>query len=618
MTRKDGEQTIGENEQRIRRKKTIYLVFCTNYTTFAGKNLKDMYKKLLLSAMFMGAMCQIQAQTLEREYKSTGNGNPISGSVFCADPTALEYNGRLYVYGSNDHQQFIANKGQGDNGYGDIKSIVVFSTADMVNWTFHGTIDVAKVCSKWGGNFFRSWAPSVTWRHNEETGKDEFFLYFANWAVNVGVLTAESPIGPWTSPLTNALVTGNSPGVNPCSWCFDPGVVIDENGTGWLSFGGGDPNNKGTDLLPYNAGLVKLKKDMIHLDGSAIKLPAPYHFEASELNVINGKYVYTYCSSWRERKDADWNAYKSEHNINVGKPDRCTMCYMVSDNPMDPDSWVYKGVYGPHPGTSSNNHSHLHKFNGKYYHIYHSGALLEAMKNKKTVDGSASNYRSLCVNEANVNESTATISRVNMDLTGTTAIKNLNPYELQQAETMSTCGGIMYEDFTNVKKNGRISNLGNDASENMQVKIKAGAWTQVRKVDFGSTGAGKFTVRAKGTGKLEIRFGRKAGPTAATVDIASSDLQDYTVELDASNFTDVKSMFLVVTEGTDVCLDAWQFTEAGASGIDAVSSKSAAVENRYDLSGRQLSEGRSHQGIVIEQYTDGNGVKRSRKTNYKR
>ena len=184
-----------------------------------------------MTAVIMTACYLSNAQTIADEYKSASNNNPISASVFCADPTALDYKGRLYVYGTNDHQQFIKNGKKDGNGYGDIKSLVIFSTDDMVNWTFHGTIDVAKVCSKWGGNFFRSWAPSVTWRHNEETGKDEFFLYFANWAVNVGVLTADSPIGPWKSPLSNAIVTGNSPGVNPCTWCFDPGVVIDENGS---------------------------------------------------------------------------------------------------------------------------------------------------------------------------------------------------------------------------------------------------------------------------------------------------------------------------------------------------------------------------------------------------
>ena len=33
------------------------------------------------------------------------NRNPISTNIFCADPTAVEYEGRLYVYGTNDTEQ---------------------------------------------------------------------------------------------------------------------------------------------------------------------------------------------------------------------------------------------------------------------------------------------------------------------------------------------------------------------------------------------------------------------------------------------------------------------------------------------------------------------------------
>ena len=63
----------------------------------------------------------LHAQGIAKNYKADNNNNPISASVFCADPTALDYNGRLYVYGSNDHQQFIKNNKKDGNGYGDIK-----------------------------------------------------------------------------------------------------------------------------------------------------------------------------------------------------------------------------------------------------------------------------------------------------------------------------------------------------------------------------------------------------------------------------------------------------------------------------------------------------------------
>ena len=574
-----------------------------------------MYKKLFLTAALIAACVSTDAQKIATDYKGSDNNNPISANIFCADPTALEYNGRLYVYGSNDHQEFVANGKKGDNTYGNIKSIVVFSTDDMVNWTFHGTIDTKKLCSGWTSNpwyvgYGVSWAPSVTWRHNADTGKDEFFLYFCNSSHGVGVLSAESPIGPWKSPNKKLMVTYDTPGANKqgTNANFDPGVTIDDNGVGWLSFCGLGPSEK---ILPEAARIVKLKPSMTEVDGSAVKINAPYHFEANELNVIGGKYVYTYCSNWASRDN--WDTYKSEHNINVEAPGGGTMCYMVSDTPMDPNSWEFKGYYGP--GVAGNNHSHLQKFQGNYYHIYHNHGdiLLNAMKNDGAVDASAGDYRSICVNKAVVNESTATINRVTLNTTGAPQIKNLNPYVLQQMETMASCGGIQYEGMTNIQKNTKISTLGNDASENLQVKMEPNSWIAVRKVDFGSTGAKAFSLRAKGTGKLDLRTSSSPRATLATIEFSSTDFEDHALILPEGKFKGVKNnLLLVLTEGEDVYVDAWKFTKEG-SGIDEMESSDPVKTQCYDLSGRKLSGTSNHRGIVIEQYIDKNGVKHSRK-----
>lgn len=577
-----------------------------------------MYKKLFMTTAVMAACIHMNAQKPASDYKGNSSGNPISANVFCADPTALEYNGRLYVYGSNDHQQFIKNGKKGENSYGEIKSLVVFSTDDMVNWTFHGTIDTKKICSGWTSNpwyqgYGVSWAPSVTWRTTED-GTEEFFLYFCNSSHGVGVLKANSPIGPWTSPNKKLMIHYDTPGANAIGTNanFDPGVVIDENGVGWITFGGLGPS----EIMPNAARIAKLKPSMTAVDGSAAKIPAPYHFEANELNVMDGKYVYTYCSNWASRNDADWNAYKQEHGITAGKPNACTMCYMVSDNPMDPDSWVYKGVYGPHPGMgTNNNHSHLQKFQGKYYHLYHGAPLMEKWRSAGIIEQNCGIFRSICVNEAKVNESTQTISQVTPDLTGCTAIKNLNPYALQEAETMASCGGVNYEDFSNINKNTRISTLGNDASINMQVKMEAGSWIQQRNLDFGTDGASKFMLRAKGSGTLEIRVGRVGAKPIATVDFSSDAMEDFTVDLDPEKFIGTKkNVYFVVSAATDVYIDAWQFTEKGQEGgISVIESSKKINKKSYDLNGRRLPDSYHNRGIVIEQYTDENGVKHSRK-----
>lgn len=521
-------------------------------------------------------------------YKNTNNGNPISASVFCADPTALEYKGRLYVYGTNDSQEFVANGKTGTNSYNKIKSLVVFSTDDMVNWTFHGTIDVKKICS-WCGN---SWAPSAVWRTNDETGEDEFFIYFANGGSNVGVIKSTvSPVGPFKSPNSQALVNHGMPGVDPCTALFDPGVVIDENGIGWITVGGYSPNAQGTKLQPNNVSIIKLKPSMTEVDGKAVKIPAPYHFEANELNVIGGKYVFTYCSHW-DRDAGEWNTYKSEHNINVNMPGIGTMCYMVSDNPTAPDSWEFKGYYGP--GVVGNNHTHLQKFQGNYYHIYHDhgSVLLDAMKKAGAVDANAGDYRSICINQATVDESTVTIKPVTLSLSGVKSIKNLDPYKLQQAETMAASGGIMYENFKNITKNTTINTLGNDASENLYINISKGSWTMVRDVDFGEEGAKAFILKTKGAGKLEIRLNRVNTAAAATITFDSEDFAEHHIAVDQTLFNGVQKVFFVFIESYKAQFDTWKFSQDEADGIKyakAVPQRKNST-GTYNLSGQRIQQ----------------------------
>lgn len=552
------------------------------------------------------------AQSLAKTYKEVSNGNPISPCVFCADPTALDYDGRLYVYGTNDHQQYIVNNKTGSNGYGNIKSLVVFSTDDMVNWTFHGTIDVGKVCGSWCG---QSWAPSAVWRTSAR-GHDEFFIYFANGGGSVGVIkSTKSPLGPFTSPLSQALIRHGMPGVDPCNWVFDPGAVVDDEGTGWIAFGGGDPQETGSKLMPGNSRIAKLKSSMIALDGAAVNLPAPYLFEASELNIMNGRFVYTYNTSWSDRND--WSSYAKRNGQPA--PSSCSMCYMVTDTPLDPDSWEYRGEYVPNEGNFGdlgadwgNNHTHLHKFQDTYYLFYHGNVLEKTMKSRGAMNSNASGYRSICVNKLTVNENTQKLNKVTMNKTGVSNIKNLNPYELQEAETMSTCGGVSYEDFSNISKPTNISTLGNDASRTLQVKMAAGSWIMLRKVDFGSEGAMSLTIRTKGTGTLEIRFGNLNANAAATLDFSSSSYSEKTFEVNPELFKGVKTVYFVFTAAENVQFDSWQFTSL-STGIEDKSSGSSYDRQYYDLSGRRLPQIGRQSRFVIEQTTDQQGVKHTRK-----
>jgi arabinoxylan arabinofuranohydrolase len=179
-----------------------------------------------------------------------------------------------------------------------------------------------------------------------------------------------------------------------------------------------------------------------------------------------------------------------------------------------------------------------------------------------------------------------------MTKTGPEAVGNLNPYEEQQAETMSTSGGVSYEHFTNIVKVPSISSLGNDASKNLQVKMNEGAWTMVRNADFGTQGATKLTIRAKGTGTLEVRLGGKAAATAARLEFSSKTVEEHSVELDPMLFQGVKRIFFVFTEvstTSSVLFDSWQFFNEKSTGVSSphTSNLTPRGSNLYDLKGQR-------------------------------
>ena len=58
---------------------------------------------------------------------------PIVSQRSLADPGAMVYNGRVYLYCSNDDDNLLVQ------GY-QMKSIVCVSSSDMKNWTDHGEV----------------------------------------------------------------------------------------------------------------------------------------------------------------------------------------------------------------------------------------------------------------------------------------------------------------------------------------------------------------------------------------------------------------------------------------------------------------------------------------------
>lgn len=426
-------------------------------------------------------------------YKKAGQNNPLYTQRFGADPGVMEYNGRVYVYMTNDIFEYDANGNLVDNSYGQINQINCISSDDMVNWTDHGIIQVAgpNGAAKWASN---SWAPCAA--HKTINGKEKFFLYFCNGGNGVSVLTADSPTGPWSDPLGHGLITRSTPNCANVTWLFDPAVFVDDDGTGYLYFGGGVPT--GQDANPGTARVVKLGDDMISLAGDPQTINPPYLFEDSGINKIGNKYYYTYCSNW--------NTSGNSYGLTSGAIE-----YMVSDSPMGPFTYggelfrnqgVFFGYYG-------NNHHSIVELNGQLYLFYHSRPVAGAM-------GIDYNYRSPQVDK--ITMSGEKMNSVTGTMEGIAQLKTLNPYDIVQAETMSDQGGI------------NVSGLG----DTVVTEIGKGDWVKASGVNF-SSGCESLTIRASSTSGASVKIctGSPSGTVIGYAEVPAGGMSEITVPVNS-------------------------------------------------------------------------------------
>ena len=458
---------------------------------------------LLLSIGMNAQNANRDTDTIRNESPKMLSGwhNPLVDYMYIADPTAIEHQGRLYVYGTNDTQQLDSVGKLGRNTYQYIKSLAVISTDDMVNWTYHGLIKTFEI----EPYALASWAPSILGRE-EADGKTHFYIYYSNSGEGVGVMTATSPVGPWTDPIRKPLVTRMTPGIDDSAAPFDPGAVIDENGVGWIVVGGGDPNPNGTDAKPGNTRIMRLGKDLTSIDGKAVRMDTPYHFEANELNYIDGMYVYTYNTNWKKRDE--W-PYKDKT-----VPTLCTMNYMTTTTPLDSSSWKYQDVYFKNPGdypgfTHSNNHTHLHKYQGQWYLFYHALNLQEYR-------GSKGGFRSLCVDKANVTEHPLNITMGDATLEGVRQIKSVDPTQIHSAAMSAATQNIRFVETAVV---GKMDAKLVDASNEGIICVRGVSLDKkLKKAIFHFTGSGSIEMRignidgtclVEATSSSNVKFNRK-------------------------------------------------------------------------------------------------------------
>lgn len=495
--------------------------------------------------------------------KTVGRGNPLVTQNFGADPWAMEYDGRLYVYTTNDTQEWPEYLARGeDNNYGSINQINVWSSADLVNWTNHGSINAAGPSGLAPGAN-NSWAPAAA--HKTIDGEERFFLYFANSAGGIWVLEGDSPVGPWTSPRTDALVGWTTPGVRNLEgatdvvWLFDPAVLVDDDGQAYLYFGGGVPNGQADD--PETARVIRLGDDMVSTVGSAELVDAPGIFEDSGIHKFNGKYYYSYCTNFST-------------NLPIG---RGNIAYMEADSPMGP--WTestFQGLAFQNQnaffGVGGNNHHAIFQFKGEWYLIYHAQTLDKALTG-------GNGFRNAHIDKIEIAED-GSITPVTGTYEGIAQLQALDPYAGPiQAETIAWQSGT---------RQGYVggSSFANEVPTVELTSIHDADWTSLSDADFGA-GADTVSARVQGRagGTISVRTSpdqTDASNVVATLDVPAGDGNTWSTvsaEVAEGALAGVRDVYFTFDgEGEDPLFDVltWSFTEVEDTAEPAPTSVSAA------------------------------------------
>lgn len=415
---------------------------------------------------------------LAKSYKGVANNNPIIEQHYGADPFALVYDDTVYFYMTADAYEYDAKGEIKENSYSQIRSLYVVSTKDMINFTDHGEITIAGAngATKWAHN---SWAPAAAWKMID--GKPKFFLYFADNGGGIGVVTSDSPVGPFKDELGHGLIRRDMENCGNVEWLFDPAVLVDDDGKAYIYFGGGVPRGEDGQpkaAHPMTARCAQLGDDMMSLVDVPAVIDAPYLFEDSGIHKFGDTYYYSYCSNFNV--DA---AGTAEYGFENGE-----IIIMESKNPLGPFTFKERVLKNPgyYFGLGGNNHHAIFKFKDQWYITYHSRIL-------EKEQGILHGYRSTSIEEINIAED-GTIGNVKMTKDARKQVGSLYPYEKINGATFAVMGGVDTAPADEVSKQYGCGNL-------LLTAVDTGDYVKLQGVDFGTDGAKSVSATVRTNGK---------------------------------------------------------------------------------------------------------------------
>lgn len=302
----------------------------------------------------------------------TEHMNPLVGDspegdyFYGGDPSVLVDGDTVYLYTGHD----VAT---GD-AY-NIPEYVCYSSTDLLNWKSEGTVMKVDTNSvSWASGSDSAWAAQVAKHHDEESGKDKYYLYFCTWdktsdgKQSIGVAVSDSPTGPFED-IGQPLVKGTVTEPETSGWNdIDPTVWIekDEEGTEhrYLAWGNGKYY-----ICELNEDMVSVKDQ----NGDGQITSGASTAEADIVNKQVGLNSFTEAPWLYRRQDENGNYYGSYY-LFYAFGWREQMAYATIDDLLN-GTWTYGSIIMRPSVTSNTNHMAVFDFKGKTYFIYHNGML---------------------------------------------------------------------------------------------------------------------------------------------------------------------------------------------------------------------------------------------------
>ena len=438
--------------------------------------------------------------------------NPIISNMFTPDPAPFVYGDKVYLFVDHDEE---------NSTYFHMKDWMLYSTDDMVNWTYLGTMITTETFA-WAKHGDRAWASQGV----ERNGKWYWYVCCNTRAGGdaLAVAVADDPQGPWTDAIGKPLAEGFG--------FIDPTVFIDDDGRAYLFWG-----NKGLWYGELNDDMVSFKNGYQEVpgyhnpecfgelqmkenwaNGGKKELMTQYE-EGPWLMKRNGTYILSYPAG--------------------GVPEH--MAYSTAPTINGP--WTYRGKIMDLADNSFTIHGGNITFKGRDFMFYHNGAL----------PGGGGFCRSACVEEFkwNADGSFPFIPQTKEGIV--TPVKNLDPYKRVEAETQAEARGLKVDR--------------NPGKDHFVTSIHDGDWMRVRSVDFKECGQKAVVVVVgdqKGKGTIEFYTDNMEGKPFCTVPVNRDNAGfptaafTYLIDTDVKGVHDVYIVFRCES-AEPFSFDWWQF-----------------------------------------------------------